>query len=130
MEAGVKERELTVEQVGLVSDLLRYAIQLVGRIAIPVEKVHEAVGNARKQIEAFNLADGINSQQHIARKLRINSGNFSRTSGLWVEKGVAFWLGQGKEKRLCHIYPLPYPSKLPSKRRRRWSGRGKLGKRS
>jgi hypothetical protein len=119
-----------MEQADLVVDLLRCAIQLVGRIAIPVEKVQESVGSGRKRIDAFNLADGTNSQQDIAKKLRIDPGNLSRTSTRWVNDGIAFWLGQGREKRLCHVYAIPYPIKLPIKRRPRWSGRGRTGKRS
>ena len=50
-----------------------------------------------KQLRAFNLADGSRSQNDIARQAKVDQGNFSRTTARWVENGVAFWIGEGKD---------------------------------
>lgn len=113
----------------VLTDLIRYAIQVIGRIAIPVENVKELLGDGAKQANAFNLADGTLSQGEIAKKAKLDQGNFSRTANRWVREGIAFWVGQGTEKRLCHIYPVPDKEKRAKSVRRRWSGRKRTGKR-
>ena len=87
--------------------LLKCLIHLIGRVAVPAEKVIEIVGKGKRQISAFNLSDGSNIQSEIARKSGVNQGNLSRAFKKWVEAGVAFSLGEGKDARLLHIYPIP-----------------------
>jgi hypothetical protein len=89
------------------TDLLSCAIQIMGRLAIPPENVSVVVGNKKKLLAAYNLCDGTLTQKEIAKKIRLDPGNFSRTSNRWVKNGVAFWIGEGNESRLLHLYPLP-----------------------
>jgi hypothetical protein len=88
------------------ADLLSCAIQILGRLAIPADKVSEVVGNKKKLVEAYNLCDGTRTQNEVVKKLRLDQGSFSATSNRWVKNGVAFWIGEGKERRLLHLYPL------------------------
>jgi len=91
------------EQMNL---LLQILVQVVARAAVPSSTVREIVGTGRKQVRAFNLCDGTLNQTDIRRKLKIDSGNFSRTVSRWVEQGIAFRLGEGREAKILHIYPL------------------------
>ena len=86
--------------------LLRCLVHIIGRAAMPPEKVCELIGGGRKQIAAFNLCDGSLSHSEVAKKAAINPGNFSRTFTRWVENGIAFWVGEGKDTKPLHIYPI------------------------
>jgi len=66
-----------------------------------------ARGAGPKQVAAFNLCDGSRSQGDIAKVLKLDAGNFSRTVGRWIDEGVVFRLGDGREAKLLHVYPLP-----------------------
>jgi len=89
------------------NELLSYAIQVVGRLATPPETVRTIVATTKKHVRAYNLCDGVRTQQEIAKAARIDQGNFSRAANRWVENGVAFWLGSGRDKKLLHLYPIP-----------------------
>ena len=86
---------------------LAYLVQLVGMVAFPMEKVYRVVGTSPRLLRAFNSCDGTVTQAEIAKKHRIDPGNFSRTANRWVINGVAFRIGSGKDARLLHIYPVP-----------------------
>lgn len=86
--------------------LLRCLMHIIGRSAMPQEKVFELIGDGRKQIAAFNLCDGTLSQSEVAKKTGIDGGNFSRTSARWVKNGIVFWVGEGNDAKLLHIYPI------------------------
>ena len=86
--------------------LMQCLIQVVARAAIREDRVRAVVGAGSKQLRAFNLADGTKSQQQIAKATGIDQGQLSRTFQRWVENGVAFWMGEGKETRLLHVYPM------------------------
>ena len=90
------------------NDLLKCAIQVVGRIAMRPEQVGEVVivkGNA-KQLKAYNLCDGTRTQGEVAKAAGLDNGNFSRTAARWVESGVLFRTGSGKDAKVLHLYPL------------------------
>ena len=90
--------------------LLRALLTTAGRSAFTHDDmcaVIDPTGHGAKQIRAFNLADGTRSQTQIAKQLKINSGNFSRTVGRWVERGILFRLGDGRDATLLHVYPIP-----------------------
>ena len=110
-----------------IEQLLECLIHVIGRVAIPESRVREIVGSGAKQIGAFNLADGTLSQGDIAKKVKIDTGNLSRTCTRWVEHGVAFWLGDSRDARLVHIYPIPGhgTDKSPAPKRRKRKGRAK-----
>ncbi|MGH9930895.1 MAG: MarR family transcriptional regulator [Pyrinomonadaceae bacterium] len=86
--------------------LMRCLVHIIGRAAMPPEKVLGIVGRGPKQIKAFNLCDGTLSQKEVCKETGLDAGNLSRTFTRWVESGIAFWIGQGQAGRLLHIYPL------------------------
>lgn len=88
-------------------DLLRCLVHIVGRASMPNEMVREIVGKGKKQIQAFNLCDGTLNQAEISKKCKIDQGNLSRTFDRWVKNGIAFWIGEGSDSKLMHIYPIP-----------------------
>jgi hypothetical protein len=89
------------------ADFLGCALQVIGRVAMPPEKIRKVIGNRPKHMNAFNLCNGKNTLVEIAKKARIDQGNLSRTTNRWLEQGIIFSIGEGKESRLLHIYPLP-----------------------
>lgn len=103
--------------------LMHCLVQVVGRAAIPEARVREIVGTGAKQLRAFNLADGSQTQKQIAQATGIDQGNLSRTFQRWVEAGIAFWIGEGKDVRPLHVYPITgkgaakSPNNRPAKRR-------------
>lgn len=103
--------------------LITCLIQVIGRSAIPSDQVRAIVGDGRSNRKAFNLCDGTNTQMDIARKLKIDQGQLSRTCSRWVENGVAFWIGNGKEARLLHIYPVPGEERKSPRKRAKSGGR-------
>lgn len=89
--------------------ILRAIWSSIAKVAIPPRKLVEIVapkGKAEKQIKAYNLCDGSRTQSDIAKSLKLDSGNFSRTVGRWVEEGVVIRLGNGRDARLLHAYFL------------------------
>ena len=98
------------------NDLLRFAIQVFGRMAIPVAEVRAIVGSASKQIHAYSLCDGTRTQTEIGRVARLDQGNLSRTLRRWSAHGVVMTLGEGKDTRYLHIYPLPPEDKRKKER--------------
>ena len=88
-------------------DLLRCTLQVIAKVAMPPEKIREVIGDRKKQLKAYNLCDGKNTTIEIAKKARVDQGNFSRTATRWIEHGIVFSVGKGLDKRLLHLYPLP-----------------------
>lgn len=88
------------------NQLLRILIQVIARAAVPLATVQAAVGTGKKQIQAFNLSDGTLTQSQISKKTGIDQGNLSRTVARWLQSGVAFSVGEGKDARPLHIYPI------------------------
>ncbi len=102
--------------------LLQCLVHVIGRAALPLEKVQGIVGSGRKQIEAFNLLDGCRTLTEVAKKAKLDTGNLSRSVARWVENGIVFRVGDGKDACALHIYPIPSPSprrgKTAGKRRK------------
>lgn len=98
--------------------LIQCFIHVVGRAAIAEDKVREVVATGRKQVEAFNLCDGTRTQAQVAKAAGLDQGNLSRAITRWTEHGVAYWIGEGKDARLLHVYQIPLSStvRLPSNR--------------
>lgn len=100
--------------------LLRAIFSVTARQAFPPDRLEEIVsakGTGTKQLRAFNMCDGTKSQGEIAKALKLDRGNFSRTVARWIDAGVVIRLGEGREAKLLHVYPLP-ESKKKSKERR------------
>lgn len=72
-----------------------------------MESLREIVGAGEKQTKAFNMCDGSRSQGEIIKALKLDQGNFSKTVTRWVDAGIAIRLGEGRETKLLHVYPLP-----------------------
>jgi len=92
------------------SDLLRALLTVTARIALPAEKlaaIVQAAGAGEKQLAAYNMCDGNRGQSEIAKALSLDAGNFSRTVGRWIDAGIVFRLGEGRDAKLMHMYPLP-----------------------
>jgi hypothetical protein len=90
--------------------LLRAVLSVTGRQAFPPDRLVEIVlfkGAGGKQLQAFNMCDGTKGQAEIAKALKIDSGNFSRTVSRWIDAGIVFRLGEGRDAKLLHVYALP-----------------------
>jgi hypothetical protein len=86
--------------------LLRALVGLVGRQTFPPERLAEIIGSGEKQQAAFNMCDGSKGQGEIAKAAGINDGNFSRTVARWIAEGIVIRLGDGRDAKLLHLYPL------------------------
>lgn len=87
--------------------LLRAILSMTARQAFSVDALREIVGAGEKQIRAFNLCDGSLSQGDVVKKCKLDQGNFSKTVARWIDAGIIIRLGQGRDTKLLHIYPLP-----------------------
>ncbi|MNT63487.1 hypothetical protein D3C72_2013060 [compost metagenome] len=88
---------------------LRAILATVARQTFSPAKILEIMGpNAgEKQRRAFNLCDGSRTQADIAKELGIDSGNFSKTLSRWIDEGIVIRVGEKREARPLHVYPLP-----------------------
>lgn len=99
--------------------LVEALIHVIGRVAMSEDRVREIVATGDKQVEAFNLFDGSRTQTQVAQEVGLDQGNLSRAASRWVENGVAFWVGEGDEERLLHIFPIPVTKRKATKPTRR-----------
>jgi hypothetical protein len=109
------------------SDLLRALLTVTARAVFPVEKlagIVQSVGAGEKQLAAYNLCDGNRKQAEIAKALSLDAGNFSRTVGRWIDAGIVFRLGEGRDATLMHVYPIPkeYAKKASSESGKQTTG--------
>ena len=102
-----------------VEQLLSCLVKVIGRATMPPERVAELVGNGRSNLKAYNMCDGVASQGDIARKLRIDQGQLSKTVSRWVEAGIVFRMGAGEDSRPLHIYPVQSSKKRAPARKKR-----------
>ena len=75
-------------------------------LADKLNKFDWSKGAGPKQVRAYSLCDGTRSQTDIAKALTLVAGNFSRTVSRWIDSGIVFRLGEGREAKLLHVYPL------------------------
>ena len=89
--------------------LLRAILSMTARQSFPTEQLAKIVikGSGDKQLRAFNMCDGTKNQGEIAKAMKLDPASFSRTVARWVESGVVFRLGSGRDTTLLHAYPLP-----------------------
>lgn len=89
--------------------LLRAILATVARQTFPPARIVEIMGpNAgEKQRRAFNLCDGSRSQADIAKELGLDQGNFSKSLARWIDEGIVIRVGEKRESRPLHVYPLP-----------------------
>lgn len=88
---------------------LRAILATVARQTFPPERILEVMGpnSNEKHFKAFNLCDGTRSQAEVARDSGLDSGNFSKSLGRWSDAGIVVRVGEGREVRPVHVYPLP-----------------------
>ena len=92
-----------------VEALLRALVSVTSRMAFPARVLADIVvsgGASQKQVRAFNLCDGSMSQGEIAKALRLDAGNFSRTVSRWIDAGIVFRQVAGRDAKLLHVYAL------------------------
>ena len=116
-------KEESMSNQSRMEGLLQCLVQVIGRAAIPEEKVREIVGKGGKQIKAFNLCDGTLTQSQIAKKCSLDAGNFSRTIARWIESGIVFPLSEGHEIGLLRVYPLAVNARGGGKKAARRKGK-------
>jgi predicted transcriptional regulator len=88
---------------------LRAILATVARQAFSPEKILEIMGpnSGEKQFKAFNLCDGTRTQAEVAKEVGLDQGNFSKSLGRWIDAGIVIRVGEGREVRPVHVYPLP-----------------------
>lgn len=88
---------------------LRAILATVARQTFSPAKILEIMGPAagEKQHRAFNLCDGTRTQSEIAKELGLDSANFSKTINRWIDEGIVIRVGEKRETRPLHVYPLP-----------------------
>jgi len=94
--------------------LLRAILSAIARQTFPLHDLLSIVrsgGAGDKQVSAFNMCDGTKSQGEVAKALKLDAGNFSRTVARWIEEGILVRLGDGREAKLLHAYPVPVDKK-------------------
>jgi DNA-binding MarR family transcriptional regulator len=91
------------------STFLRAILATVARQTFSPAKILEIMGSnaSEKHFRAFNLCDGSRSQAEIAKELGLDSGNFSKTLNRWIDEGIVIRVGEKREARPLHVYPLP-----------------------
>lgn len=89
---------------------LRAILATVARQTFPPSTLYDLItkgGGGEKQLRAYNLCDGTRSQAEVAKELGLDAGNFSRSLARWVDAGIVIRVGEGREVRPVHVYPLP-----------------------
>lgn len=89
---------------------LRAILATVARQTFPPDALSRLVAPTKageKQLAAYNLCDGSRLQGEIAKELSLDAGAFSRTVSRWVDLGILVRVGEKRETRLVHLYPLP-----------------------
>lgn len=86
--------------------LLRAILSTVSRQTFPPADLMRIVSGAggRRQLIAYNLCDGKTPQAEIARRAKLDKGNFSRVVTRWLSAGIIFRVGV--DNHLLHLYPL------------------------
>lgn len=94
---------------GETKSLLKALLSVSSRIAFNEEEVRLIVAPTKaqiKQIRAFNECDGRQTQAGIAKKLRLDAGNFSRTVKRWIDAGIVHRVEFDGEDCLLHVFPI------------------------
>ena len=92
------------------SAYLRAILATVARQTFPPEYLREIItrgGAGEKQVQAYNLCDGTRSQTEVSKLVGLDAGNFSKSIGRWVDAGIMIRVGEGRDLKPVHVYPLP-----------------------
>lgn len=97
MEQGNEER------------LLRAILATVARQTFPPSELVAMVAPRKgmlKQIQAFNMCDGTNTQSQIAKITKLDSGNLSKSIKRWIDLGIVVRVVEDKVEKPIHVYPI------------------------
>ena len=89
---------------------LRAILATVARQTFPPSALHDLIskgGAGEKQLRAYNLCDGTRTQAEIVKEVGLDAGNFSRSLTRWVDAGIVIRVGETRDVRPVHVYPLP-----------------------
>ncbi|MGE4527249.1 MAG: MarR family transcriptional regulator [Rhodospirillaceae bacterium] len=88
---------------------LRAILATIARQTFSPNKILEILGSSagEKQYRAFNLCDGSRTQADIVKELSLDSSNFSKTLNRWIDEGIVIRIGEKRDARPLHVYPLP-----------------------
>lgn len=89
--------------------LLKAILSMTARQAIPPKALIQIIvpkGVGDNQLLAYNMCDGSKSQGEIAKSLKLDPSNFSKTVARWIDAGIIVRLGDGRDTKLQHIYAL------------------------
>jgi len=88
---------------------LRAILATVARQTFSPSRIVEIIGATagEKQHRAFNLCDGSRGQGDIAKELGLDPSNFSKSLNRWIDEGIVIRVGEKREARPLHVYPLP-----------------------
>ncbi|WP_316978148.1 MarR family transcriptional regulator [Shumkonia mesophila] len=88
---------------------LRAILATVARQTFSPARILEIMGPTagEKQHRAFNLCDGSRTQADISKELGLDPGNFSKSLNRWIDEGIVIRVGEKREARPLHVYPLP-----------------------
>lgn len=92
------------------SAYLRAILATVARQTFPPSTLYDVVtkgGGGEKQLRAYNLCDGTRSQSEVGKEAGLDAGNFSRSLARWVDAGIVIRVGEARDVRPVHVYPLP-----------------------
>jgi hypothetical protein len=87
--------------------LLRAIFATVVRGTFAPETVHRIVApkkNSEKNVAVYNHCDGNTPQADIAKRAKLDQGNFSRLLTRWIEAGIIVRVGE--DEHPLHVYPL------------------------
>lgn len=87
---------------------LRAILATVARQTFTPQEIanHVLKNGGPKQVAAYNLCEGELTQGDIAKEVGLDSGNFSKTIGRWVDVGIVIRIVNGKKIIPVHVYPL------------------------
>lgn len=99
--------------------LLQAILGIVARQTFPpaeLAKLIAPTSGGEKQLVAYNLCNGKNSQAEIGKQANVDKGSLSRSIARWMELGIVIRVGH--EQLPLHIYALPkeYTKQTPTNR--------------
>ena len=87
---------------------LRAILATIARQTFTPQEIasHVLKNGGERQVTAYNLCEGRLTQGEIAKEVGLDSGNFSKTIGRWVDAGIVIRIVDGKNITPVHVYPL------------------------
>jgi len=88
---------------------IKAMMSLIARQTFSPEKLRDLVSPRSNMtlLKAYNKCEDDLSQTEITNLLDIDPGYFSRVTKQWIDDGIILKVGEGRNTRLVHVYPLP-----------------------